>query len=98
MTGFPPIKEIREIREHFEDFFQSGKSWKNGIFSQNQRKNVKSGNFFLNIFKPFNLKNLRKMFLRLLNLRSSQEIALNEAYLHRLMLLRPHLKRINMFF
>ena len=34
-AGFPPI---REIRENFEDFFQSGKSGKNGFFSQNQGK------------------------------------------------------------
>ena len=25
-TGFPPIREIREFRENFEDFFQSGKN------------------------------------------------------------------------
>ena len=34
-TGFPPI---REIRKNFEDFFQSGKSGKTGVFSQNQGK------------------------------------------------------------
>ena len=54
MTGFPPI---REFRENFEDFFQSGKSGKNGGFSAKIReKNFKSGNFFS---KPFpNLLNL----------------------------------------
>ena len=49
-SGFPPIREFREI---FEDFFQSGKSGKNGFFRE---KNFKSGNFFS---KPFsNLLNL----------------------------------------
>ena len=54
LSGFPPI---REIRENFEDFFQSGKSGKNRGFSAKIReKNFKSGNFFS---KPFsNLLNL----------------------------------------
>ena len=53
-AGFPPI---REFRENFEDFFQSGKSGKNRGFSAKIRgKNFKSGNFFP---KPFsNLLNL----------------------------------------
>ena len=47
-TGFPPI---REFRENFEDFFQSGKSGKKEGFSAKIReKNFKSGNFFS---KPF---------------------------------------------
>ena len=54
ISGFPPI---REFRENFEDFFQSGKSGKNRGFSAKIRgKNFKSGNFFS---KPFsNLLNL----------------------------------------
>ena len=56
-SGFPPIREIREFRENFEDFFQSGKSGENRGFSAKIReKNFKSGNFFS---KPFlNLLNL----------------------------------------
>ena len=50
ITGFPPI---REIEENFEDFSQSGKSGENGVFSQNQGKNFKSGNFFPNHFQTF---------------------------------------------
>ena len=43
-TGFPPI---REIRENFENFFQSGKSGENTVFSAKIReKNFKSGKFF----------------------------------------------------
>ena len=55
LTGFPPI---REIRENFEDFFQSGKSGENGVFSQNQ------GTFFQTIVKTFKPINLRKMFFK----------------------------------
>ena len=48
-SGFPPI---REFRENFEDFFQSGKSGKNKGFSAKIReKNFKSGNFFQNHFQ-----------------------------------------------
>ena len=76
-TGFPPI---REIREHFEDFFQSGKSGKNRGFSAKIReKNFKSGNSFS---KPFsNLFNLTKTFYKNVKpfFRNCQEIALNEA-------------------
>ena len=46
-AGFPPI---REIRENFEDFFQSGKSEKQGVFSQNQRKKFQIREVFS---KPF---------------------------------------------
>ena len=54
LTGFPPI---REFRENFEDFFQSGKSGKKRGFSAKIREKIfKSGNFFS---KPFlNLLNL----------------------------------------
>ena len=42
-VGFPPI---RENREHFENFFQSGKSGKNrGILAKIREKNFKSGKF-----------------------------------------------------
>ena len=44
-AGFPPIREFREI---FEDFFESGKSGKNRRFSAKIRE--KSGSLF---FKPF---------------------------------------------
>ena len=55
MTGFPPI---REIRENLKDFSQSGKSGKNRGFSAKIREKIfKSGNFFFRtIFKPFNLR------------------------------------------
>ena len=46
-AGFPPI---REFRENFEDFFQSGKSGKNGFSAKIREKNFKSGNFFPNHF------------------------------------------------
>ena len=50
-AGFP---SIREIRENFEDFFQSGKSGKNRGFSAKIReKNFRSGNFFPNHFQTF---------------------------------------------
>ena len=55
-TGFPPI---REFRENFEDFFQSGKSGKNRGFSAKIREL-----FFQTIFKPFKPINLRKMFFK----------------------------------
>ena len=48
-TGFPPIREIRENREIFEDFFQSGKS----VFSQNQRKEFQIRELFQNHFQTF---------------------------------------------
>ena len=55
VLGFPPI---REIRENFEEFFQSGKSGNNRGFSAKIRgKNFKLWNlfFFKIIFKHFNL-------------------------------------------
>ena len=61
-AGFPPI---REFRENFEDFFQSGKSGKNGFFSQNQGKKFQIRELFpQTIFKPFKPINLRKMFFK----------------------------------
>ena len=91
-TGFPPI---REIGENFEDFFQSRKSGKNGVFSQNQ------GTFFQTIFKPskpIKPKSLRKMFLRLLNLRSCQEIALNKAIFAKTNVTKGTFKKNKYFF
>ena len=66
---------------NFEGFFQLGKSGKTGAFSQNQGKKFQIRELFpQTIFRPFKPTNLRKMFfLRLLNLRSCQEIGLNEA-------------------
>ena len=53
-AGFPPI---REFRENFEDFFQSGKSEKNRGFSAKIREKIlKSGNFLQNHFQPFNVR------------------------------------------
>ena len=52
---------IREIRKNFEDFFQSGKSGKTGVFSQNQGKKFQIREFFSKPFKPINL---RKMFFK----------------------------------
>ena len=70
-AGFSPIKEIRE---NFEDFSQSGKT---GGFSTKLGGKIEIRElFFQTIFKPFKPINLRKMFLRLLNLRSCQEIAI----------------------
>ena len=64
-SGFPPIREFREI---FEEFFQSGKSGKNQGFSAKIREKISNqGTFFQTIFKPFKPINLRKM-LRLLKL------------------------------
>ena len=58
-AGFPPI---REFRENFEDFFQSGKSGKNGGFQPKSGKKISNqGTFFQTIFKPINL---RKMFFK----------------------------------
>ena len=75
--GFPLIKEIREI---FEDFFQSGKSGKNRGFSAKIREKIfKSGNFFS---KPFsNLLIWGKKFFQTLKpfFRNYQQIPLNEA-------------------
>ena len=54
LSGLQPIREIREFRGNFEDFFQSGKSGKNRGFSAKIRqKNFKSGNFFQNHFQTF---------------------------------------------
>ena len=39
-TGFPPIREIIEFRENFEDFFQSGKSGKTGGFQPKSGKKI----------------------------------------------------------
>ena len=49
-AGFPPI---REFRENFEDFFQSGKSEKNGVFSKNQGKNFEIRELFSKPFSTF---------------------------------------------
>ena len=43
MTGFPLI---REIREKFDNFFQSGESGKNGFSGTIREKVCQSGNFF----------------------------------------------------
>ena len=44
ITGFPPI---REIREKFDNFFQSGKSGKNrGFQAQSGKKFANQGIFF----------------------------------------------------
>ena len=46
-TGFPPI---REIRDNFENFFQSRKSGKKlGVFSQNQEKSFLNQGKFLTV-------------------------------------------------
>ena len=55
-TGFPPIREFREI---FEVRLRKIKG-KQGVVSQNQGKNLKSGNFFQNHFQPFKPFSLRK--------------------------------------
>ena len=61
LPGFPLI---REIRENFEDFFQSGKSGKTGGFNpKSGEKMFKSGNFFQNLFQTF--WSDEKCFLRL---------------------------------
>ena len=53
-AGFPPIREIREFWENFEDFFQSEKSGKNRRLSAEIREKIfKSGNFFQNRFQTF---------------------------------------------
>ena len=55
MSGFPPI---REFRENFEDFFQSGKSGKTGggVSAKIREKILKSGNFYFKTI--FNLLNI----------------------------------------
>ena len=57
MTGIPLI---REIRENFEDFFQSGKSGKNRGFSAKIREEKFQIRelFFKTFFKPFNLRKM----------------------------------------
>ena len=61
VAGFLPIREFREIRENFVDFFQSGKSGKNGVFSAKIREKFSNqGTFFKTIFKPFKPFNLSK--------------------------------------
>ena len=71
-SGFPPI---REFRENFEDFFQSGK---NRVFQPKSGKKIwNQGTFFQTIFKPFKPINLRKMFFKSVKLRSCQEIAIS---------------------
>ena len=78
-------------------FFQSGKSGENGVFSQNQGKNVQIREpFFKTIFKLFTLrKNVFKT--KTLFLGAVRKLHLMRQYLHRLTSLRLHLKRINMF-
>ena len=65
-SGFPPIREIREFRENFEVFFQSGKSGKNRGFSAKIREKIfKSGNFFPNHFQTFQTqKSEEKVFFK----------------------------------
>ena len=71
-AGFPPI---REFRENFEDFFQSGKSGKNRGFSAKIREKISNqGTFFQTIFKPFKPKNLRKICFETVK---SQELSRN---------------------
>ena len=62
-AGFPPI---REFRENFEDFFQSGKSGKNRGFSAKirEKKFQIRELFSQTIFTPFKPINLRKMFFK----------------------------------
>ena len=95
-TGFPLIKPIRVFRENFEDFFQSGKT--GGFQPKSGKKISNQGSFFKTIFKPFYLR--KNVFLRLQNLFSGAVMKLHllRQYLHRLMSLRSHLKRINMVF
>ena len=61
VPGFPLI---REIRENFEDFFQSGKPGENGVFSQNQGINFQIRELvFKTILIPFNpSKNVFRWF------------------------------------
>ena len=54
--GFPPI---REIRENFENFFQSGKN--SGFSAKIREKISNQGTFSKTILKPFNL---RKTFFK----------------------------------
>ena len=56
-VGFPPIREFREIRENFEDFFSVREiREKQGVFSQNQGKKFHIRELFS---QPFpNLLNL----------------------------------------
>ena len=62
MSGFPPI---REFRENFEDFFQSGKSGENRGFSAKIREKIQIREFFFQtIFKLFKPINLRKFFFK----------------------------------
>ena len=69
-AGFPPIREFREI---FEDFFQSGKSGENGVFSQNKGKKFQNHfQTFLSEEKCF-FKTAKAFF------RTCQEITLNDA-------------------
>ena len=91
-TGFPPI---REIGENFEDFFQSGKSGKNGVSAKIRELFSKP---FSNLLNPLNPKIWGKCFLRLLNLRSCQEIALNEAIFAKTNVTKGTFKKNKYFF
>ena len=51
VTGFPPIREIREFRENFEDFFQSGKN--RGFQPKSGKKISNQGTFSPNHFQTF---------------------------------------------
>ena len=91
-SRFPPI---REIKENLEDFFQSGKSGKTGGFQPKSGKKFQIRElFFKTIFKPFNLEG--KCFFK--TVKPVRKLHLMRQHLHRLKSLRPHFKRINMFF
>ena len=58
------MREIRKIRENFENFFQSGKSGKKEGFSAKIREKFSNQEtpFFKIIFKPLKTFYLRKFF------------------------------------
>ena len=59
-TGFPPI---REIRDNFEQFFQSGKSGKNkGFWPSIRGKNSNYGKIFLAITFRHKIAKLRDLW------------------------------------
>ena len=57
-SGFPPIREIREFRENFEDFFQSGKT--GGFQPKSGKKFEIRELLFQNHFQPLKHFNPRK--------------------------------------
>ena len=94
-TGFP------QIGENFENFFQSGKSGENGVFSQNQGKDFQIRELFSEPFSNF-LNHLiwgKKLLSGQVLLLGSVSV-INWCFCKHLPngKWRPHLKRINMFF